>query len=70
MNYKPAYRYRLKKLDAGSEKYGKCEMCKKTVRGKMYTQVEEKSFISSGRVHWARTGDAFGHKSCLMEMRK
>ena len=70
MDYKPAYKYKLKKLESGSEKYGKCEVCKKIVRGKMYMQTGQKSFISNGKCHWAEMGDAFGHKTCLMEKRK
>jgi hypothetical protein len=70
MDYKPVYKYKIKKLDAGSEKYGKCEVCGKSVRGNIYMQSKERSFISSGKVHWASNGDAFGHKKCLMNLRE
>jgi hypothetical protein len=65
------YRYSLKKLDHGSEKYGPCEICKKNVRGNMYLQSRKKAInYPDGAVTWVSDGEAFGHKACLMRKRK
>jgi len=64
---KEQYRYILTKLRAGSDKYGNCEVCKKSV-GTIYHQVEEKKY-SGG---WTRHNctDLYGHKQCLLKKRR
>jgi len=64
------YRYRLKKMDAGSERYGVCEVCKKSAK-EMYMQTEEKQYRQPNlKWGWTNNGHTFGHKSCLMKKRK
>ena len=65
------YRYKIKSTGHGSERFGPCEICKKSVRGNVYLQTEEKKYTDTdGKVHWLSSKDIFGHKTCCMTRRK
>ena len=57
------YRYRLIPQHASSDKYGKCDICRKFVSD-VYHQIEEKNYNVT---EWTHAGcfDYFGHKECL-----
>ena len=63
------YRYKLKQQHASSDKYGNCEICGKSVSD-VYSQSKEHKFVLDGKEHWAYDGDAFGHKECLINIRR
>jgi len=66
------YRYKLIKTRYGSNRYGKCEVCKRNVNT-TYHQVEEKQYRQpNGKLSWTRHSchDLFGHKSCLIRKRR
>ena len=59
------YNYKLKPQNASSDRLGNCEICGKFVSD-VYLQVRYRK-TETGEV---REGDAFGHKECLMEVRR
>lgn len=64
------YRYKLYQQHCTSDKLGPCEICGKFVAD-MYHQSKARRFtITEGDEHWAYVGDAFGHKECLISIRK
>ena len=64
------YRYKLYVQHCTSDNLGPCEICGKFVTD-MYHQSKERCFlIGDDEEHWAYVGDAFGHKKCLISIRK
>jgi hypothetical protein len=62
------YRYTLKSMNSGSDKYGPCEICKKHA-DTVYYQKESRFYKGGG---WTYSGcnSYFGHKDCLLSVRK
>lgn len=63
----PRRRYRLNNLYAGSERYGKCEVCDKSV-DTTYLQTEEYEYCRpDGSIGWTsfECPSIYGHKECL-----
>lgn len=58
--------YRLSDTQAGSAKYGPCEICGKHCDS-VYLQRKEKISTYGFPIH---AGSAFGHKSCLEGIRQ
>jgi hypothetical protein len=65
------YRYILKLTNNSSQKYGNCEICNKPVT-EVFHQTEERSFVYNNEEHWTqyKCNNLFGHKECLMEIRR
>jgi hypothetical protein len=63
------YKYKLTSTGSSSQKYGNCEVCKGHVI-EVFIQTEEKSFIYESREHWSQQNSIFGHKECLISIRK
>jgi len=64
------YRYRLVQQHVTSDRLGMCEICNKFVAD-MYSQSEQQQFaIGDGNEHWAYNRDVFGHRECLIGIRK
>ncbi len=62
-----AYHYKLVRMRASSEKYGKCEVCNE-FSSDVYLQVETKDYVN--RLNGIRQTahnciDLFGHLECL-----
>jgi hypothetical protein len=66
----PLYRYAIRRLNAGSGKYGPCEICR-TYATEMFYQMEERQFLYNGKMHWTshECHSRFGHESCLITAR-
>lgn len=66
----PLYRYAIRRLNAGSAKYGPCEVCRAHA-SEMYYQMEERQFLYNGRMHWTshECHSTFGHEECLITKR-
>jgi hypothetical protein len=64
------YRYKLTKESHGSNRYGPCEICKKSADTIYHQSREEKYIRPDGTEGWKYAGDAFGHKTCLMKKRR
>ncbi len=64
------YRYAIRRLNAGSGKYGPCEVCR-THASEMFYQMEERQFHYNGKRHWTshECHSRFGHESCLISKR-
>lgn len=60
------YIYRLSDMQAGSAKYGFCEICDKHCDS-VYLQSKEKISSYGAPIH---AGSTFGHKSCLEGIRQ
>ena len=56
------YEYSLKSLEASSQKYGNCEVCKKSV-SEVFIQIEGKHFKNG--LTRLNCHTLFGHKGCL-----
>ena len=64
------HRYKIIKESHGSDRYGPCEICHKDA-DTTYHQTKEKKYIRpDGSVGYKYVGDAFGHKTCLIESRR
>lgn len=64
------YRYRLIPTGAGSWKYGPCDMCN-TGADEVYHQIEEQAYTRpDGTQGWISTRSTFGHKDCLIRIRR
>lgn len=68
------YRYKLIQQHATSDKYGKCQICGKFVTD-VYHQMAEQRFSIDGILDddggsWSHKHGAFGHKECLIGVRK
>lgn len=67
------YRYTLKNTGYSSAMYGKCEVCGKKA-SEVYHQTEERKYTRpDGSIGWTRdkcNDSVFGHKSCLMKLRR
>lgn len=66
----PLYRYAIRRLGAGSSKYGPCEVCR-THASEMYYQMEERQFLYNGKHQWTshECHSKFGHEHCLIGKR-
>lgn len=62
------YRYELIRKKYSSEYFGKCEICGKHCN-KIYHQIEEREFKPDKYTRY-KCFDHFGHKNCLILMRK
>lgn len=71
------YRYRITSMQASSDVYGPCELCRKHV-SEVFHQVEERFFVVSatgkraGFDGWNRfqCHSLFGHQNCLISRRR
>lgn len=63
------YKYKLINELAGSNKYGDCEICGKYA-DTIYHQIEYKKYINQDRSRYFQLNDAFGHKDCLLNIKK
>lgn len=64
------YRYRLSPMHASSAKSGDCEICKQWCSD-VYFQSQSRAFdLGDGKERWAQMSNAFGHKECLIGIRK
>lgn len=63
------YKYNLRQQHASSDKLGNCEICGKFVSD-VYSQSKEHKFMFGGKEHWAYDSDVFGHKECLIKIRR
>ena len=59
-------KYKLIEIESSSSKYGNCEICKKPVSD-MWLQVVKHESSYGGLVYGNST---FGHKKCLLEIRR
>jgi hypothetical protein len=68
------YKYKIASTKNSSEKYGNCEVCKKSVP-EVFIQTEVRHYKTddSGQKRWTFHGcrdSLFGHKECLAKVRK
>ena len=61
--------YTLIQQHATSDKYGKCRICGKFVSD-VYSQQRKRIEIQNGKKCIYYEGEAFGHKKCLIGIRK
>lgn len=65
---KMEYKYELINSNASSAKLGPCEICGNHVND-FYHQIEERK-LQSGQYTRSGCSDLFGHKECLLKIRK
>ena len=63
------FKYKLTQQHASSDRYGNCEICEKFVSD-VYIQTKEQLCSVHGKEFWAMAGSAFGHKECLIRIRR
>ena len=62
------YRYKLFRTGSSSDKFGNCEICNKP-SDSIYYQIEEREYQKNRWTHY-KCFDHFGHKDCLISIRK
>jgi hypothetical protein len=80
MHCTPTYRFHIRRLQAGSNVFGDCEVCGKPV-ATVYQQIRECAIalerddaarlwkIYPSGTAWAPAGDLYGHFDCLLKVR-
>ena len=63
------YRYTLRSTGGNSRKYGHCEVCGEYA-SEVFSQAKEERFGINGETFWAFRSTTFGHKKCLLKIRK
>lgn len=62
------YQYRITSTGYSSARYGNCEVCGKPA-GEVYLQIESVEYAPGRFTHYG-CRDYFGHKECLLAVRR
>ena len=62
------YRYKLKRTQYSSERFGPCQVCKKNA-SEVYHQMARELFTDDEGQFWGAIPGLFGHEGCLVNAR-